>query len=99
MRLSALWATVSLAAQSIMGCSPVDVSQAGVVEEMVVGFQERAEWCSRLELSSLRVCDLVLGPVDDRVHLVAWLEEVVMSPPLKRTVSPNQEHYEVPLPK
>jgi hypothetical protein len=39
MRLSALWATVSLAAQSIMGCSPVDVSQAGVVEEMLSGFR------------------------------------------------------------
>jgi hypothetical protein len=40
MRLSALWAAVSLAAQSILGCLPVDPSQVGVVEEMVSRFQE-----------------------------------------------------------
>jgi hypothetical protein len=45
------------------------------VREMVARFQERAEWCSHLKTSSSRVCDLVLGLADDRVHLVACLEE------------------------
>jgi hypothetical protein len=43
----------------------------------LLGSRERAERCLCLETSSSRVCDLVLGPVDDRVHLVARLEEVV----------------------
>jgi hypothetical protein len=42
---------------------------------MVAMFQEREMWCSHLETSGLRVCDLVLGLVDDQVHLVARLEE------------------------
>jgi hypothetical protein len=50
---------------------------AGVVGEMVVRFQERAEWCSRIKASGSRVCDLVLGPVDGRAHPVARLEEAV----------------------
>jgi hypothetical protein len=74
-RLSALWAAVSLASQSILGRLPVDVSQPGVVGEMVTKFRERAEWCSCLETSGSEVCDLVLGLTDGRVHLVAHLEE------------------------
>jgi hypothetical protein len=54
----------------------IDVSQVGVVREMAASFHERAEWCSRLETSGSRVCDLVLGPMDGRVHLAARLEEV-----------------------
>jgi hypothetical protein len=75
MRHSVLWVVVSLAAQSILGRSPIDVSHEVVVGKMVVRFQEQAEWCSYLKTSGLRVCDLVIGPVDDRVHLVAHLEE------------------------
>jgi hypothetical protein len=67
---------VSPAAQPILGCLPANVSSAGVVGEMVTRFQERAEWCSRLKTFDLKVCDLVLGSVDDRVLLVARLEEV-----------------------
>jgi hypothetical protein len=37
-RLYALWAAVSLAAQSILGRLPIDVSQTGVVGEMVSRF-------------------------------------------------------------
>jgi hypothetical protein len=44
---------------------------------MVARFQERAKWCSRLETFGLRVYDLVLGPANGRVQLVAYLEEVV----------------------
>ena len=64
------------AAQSIRGCLPIDVSQAGVVGEMVARFWERAEWCSCLKISGSEVCDLVLGPVDGELHFVARLEEV-----------------------
>jgi hypothetical protein len=73
-RLSALWVAVSLAAQSILRCLLIDVSQAGVVGEMVVQFWERAEWCSLLDAASLEVCDLVLGPVDGQAHLAIYLE-------------------------
>jgi hypothetical protein len=76
MQVSALWAVVSLATQSILGCLPIDVSEVGVVGDMVARFQERAEWCSCLETSSSRVCDLFLMPADGRVHLVARLGEV-----------------------
>jgi hypothetical protein len=55
----------------------INVFQAGVVGEMVARFQERAKWCSRLETSGSRVYDLVLGPANGRVQLVAYLEEVV----------------------
>jgi hypothetical protein len=61
--------------QSILGLLPIDVSQVGVVGKMVSRFQERAEWCSCLETSGSRVYDLVLGPTDGRVHLVACLGE------------------------
>jgi hypothetical protein len=40
MRLFTLRAAMSLAAQFILGCLPVDISQAGVVGEMVARFQE-----------------------------------------------------------
>jgi hypothetical protein len=39
MQLPALWAAVSLASQSILECSPIDVSQADVMGEMVARFQ------------------------------------------------------------
>jgi hypothetical protein len=42
---------------------------------MIIQFQERAEWWSRLEATSLEVCDLVLVPVDGQAHRVARLEE------------------------
>jgi hypothetical protein len=74
-QLSTLWAAVSLATQSILGHLLVDVSQAGVVGEMATSFQEWAEWCSHLETSGSRVCDLVLGPTDGQAHLVACREK------------------------
>jgi hypothetical protein len=74
-RLFALWVVVSLAAQSILRHLPSDVSQAGVVGEIVVQFWERADWCSRLEDGGLEVYDLVLGPASDQTCLVACLEE------------------------
>jgi hypothetical protein len=76
-RLFALWVAVSLAAQSILRHLPSDVSQAGVVGEIVVQFWERADWRSRLEDGGLEVYDLVLGPVSDQTCLVACLEEAV----------------------
>jgi hypothetical protein len=40
MRLSALWAAMSLADQSILGQFPINAPQAGVVGEMVAKFKE-----------------------------------------------------------
>jgi hypothetical protein len=74
-QLSTLWAAVSLAALSILGRLPIDASQTGVVGELVARFQERAEWCSRLEAFDSRVCDLVLGQTNGRTYLVAHTEE------------------------
>jgi hypothetical protein len=66
---------VSLAAQSILGRLPIDVSQASVAGDIVVQFWERADWCSCLEAASLEVYVLVLGPASDQICLVACLEE------------------------
>jgi hypothetical protein len=76
MWLSAHWVAVSPAAHSILGCLPVDISQVGVVGDMVIRFQVQGEWCSHLEASSFEVCDLVLWPMDGQTYLVAHLEEV-----------------------
>jgi hypothetical protein len=78
MRISMLWAVVSLAAQSMLERLSIDASQAGAVSEMVPRFDERGEWCSRLETSGSRVCNLILAPADSPVPLVAHLEEDVM---------------------
>jgi hypothetical protein len=77
MRLSDIWAVVSLVAQSILDRLPVDASQSGVVGLMVARFQEQAKWCSHLEASDSMVRDHVLRPTDDRAYLVTLLEEVV----------------------
>jgi hypothetical protein len=34
-------------------------------------------WCLHVEDSSLRVCDLILGPADNRVQSIVRMEEVV----------------------
>jgi hypothetical protein len=45
------------------------------VGEMLSQFWERLEWCPHLETSGSKVYDIILGPADGRVHLVARLEE------------------------
>jgi hypothetical protein len=77
MRLSMLSVVMTLAAQSMPGCLPVNVSHAGVVGEMVAKFQEQTKWCSCLKTFGLRVCNLVLRSADDRVHQVTRLEEAI----------------------
>jgi hypothetical protein len=74
-QLSALWAAVSLAAQSILRHLAIDVPQAGVVGEMVVRFWEQASWCSCLRAAGREICDLVLILVGDQTCLVTCLEE------------------------
>jgi hypothetical protein len=73
--LSALWAVVSLAAQSILERLPVDAPQAGVVGDIVVWSRERVDWYSRLEAAGQEICDLVLGLAGDQTRLIAHLEE------------------------
>jgi hypothetical protein len=77
MRLAVLWAVVSSAAQSMLGRLPTKVFQADVVGEMAVKFRDQVEQCSRLEDSGSRICDLILGPTDDRVSLAVCLEEAI----------------------
>jgi hypothetical protein len=45
--------------------------------EIVARFEERGEWCSHLETSGSRVCDIILGLADGQVPMVAHLEEAV----------------------
>jgi hypothetical protein len=66
---------VSLAAQSLMGRLAIEVFQEDVVGEMAAKFWKKAERCSCLETSSSRVYDLILWPVNDRVHLAVRLDE------------------------
>jgi hypothetical protein len=47
------------------------------VGKMVARFAERGEWCSHLESSGSRVCDLILVLADGQVALVTRLEEAV----------------------
>jgi hypothetical protein len=49
----------------MLGRLLVEVLQVDVVEEMVAKFWEQANWCSRLKISSSRVCDLIFGPACD----------------------------------
>jgi hypothetical protein len=56
-------------------CLLIDAFHVGVVGETVARFQERAEWCLRLDASDSSVDDLFLWPTDGRAHLVAHLEE------------------------
>jgi hypothetical protein len=66
---------VSLAAQSLLGRLAIEVFQEDVVGEMAAKFWKKAERCSCLETSSSRVYDLILWPVNDRVHLAVRLDE------------------------
>jgi hypothetical protein len=65
-------------AQSVLGHLPTEVRQADVMREIVVKFWEQAEWCLRLDTLGWRICGLILGSTDDRVHLAICLEEAAM---------------------
>jgi hypothetical protein len=67
---------VPLAAQSILRRLPIDTPHSGVVGEIVVRFQERADWCSHLKAIDREIYDLVLRPARNQTLLVACLEEV-----------------------
>jgi hypothetical protein len=68
---------VSFATQSVIGHSPTEAFQADVVGEMLTEFQEQAEWYLCLENSDTRVCDLIRGPLFNRVWLTDHPEEAV----------------------
>jgi hypothetical protein len=42
---------------------------------MLAKFREQVEWCLCLKDSGLRVCDLILGPTNNRVRPTVCLEE------------------------
>jgi hypothetical protein len=45
------------------------------MREIVGKFREQAEWCLHLDILGWRICGLILGSTDDRVHLAICLEE------------------------
>jgi hypothetical protein len=59
----------------VLGRSPSNAFWVEVLEELVTEFKEQAEWCSHLEYSGLRVCDLILVPSTDQVRLANCLEQ------------------------
>jgi hypothetical protein len=64
------------------GTLPVDAPQVGIIWEVVVRFQERADLCSRLEAAGQESCNLVLGPAGNPNILVVYLEEAAGPPGL-----------------
>jgi hypothetical protein len=40
-----------------------------VVDKLAIEFQKQEKWCSRLEKSDARVCDMILGPPFGRIRL------------------------------
>jgi hypothetical protein len=73
----ALWVAISLIAQSVHGCFPIEAFQVDIVGKMLAKFQEQAEQCLYLKNSGSRVYDLILGLADDQVHPTFCLEEIV----------------------
>jgi IMP dehydrogenase/GMP reductase len=61
----------------MLGHSPTEAFQVDVVGEMLTEFQEQAGRRLRLDNSSMRIYDLILGSADDQVQLAKRLEEVV----------------------
>jgi hypothetical protein len=47
--------------ESALGRSLDETFLVEVVDELVAKFQKIEEWCSRLEMPGVRICDLLLG--------------------------------------
>jgi hypothetical protein len=73
--LAVLWAAVSSAAESTLGCSPNEIFHVKVVGELIAEFQRLEERRSWLEWPVARICDLLLGPPPGWVRLVDRLDE------------------------
>jgi hypothetical protein len=70
-----LHATVSSAAESMLGHSPSDTFCVEVLGELAAEFQKMEDRCSRLEWPVMRICDLLLRPPIGRARLVDRLDE------------------------
>jgi hypothetical protein len=57
---------VSSAVEFVLERSPTEALQVEVVDELVDKFEKQEERRSRLEKTSVRVCDLILGPPSGR---------------------------------
>jgi hypothetical protein len=73
--LVVLHATVSSAAESMLGHSPSDTFCVEVLGELAAEFQKMEDRCSRLEWPVMRICDLLLGPPIGWARLVDRLDE------------------------
>jgi hypothetical protein len=57
---------VSSAVEFVLEHSPTEALRVEVVDELVDKFEKQEERRSRLEKTSVRVCDLILGPPSGR---------------------------------
>jgi hypothetical protein len=57
---------VSSAVEFVLERSPTEALRVEVVDELVDKFEKQEERRSRLEKTSVRVCDLILGPPSGR---------------------------------
>jgi hypothetical protein len=57
---------VSSTVEFVLERSPTEALQVEVVDELVDKFEKQEERRSRLEKTSVRVCDLILGPPSGR---------------------------------
>jgi hypothetical protein len=57
-----LQVVVSSVVDCVLRRSPTETLRVDIVNEMVVVFQKQEEQRSHLKKSSVRVCDLILGP-------------------------------------
>jgi hypothetical protein len=73
--LAALQAVVSSATKLALGHSLDETFWVEVVGELVGEFRRLEELCSRLERSSVRICDLLLGPPFGRARWADRLDE------------------------
>jgi hypothetical protein len=73
--LAMLLVVVSSTMQSTLRCSPDETFQVEVVGKLVAKFWRLWEWCSRLELPSVRICDLLLGLLLNQARLANSLDE------------------------
>jgi hypothetical protein len=73
--LTMLRAVVSSAVESVLGHSLDKIFHVEVVGELVAEFQRLEERHSRLERPTMRICDLLLGPLPSRAQLANHLDE------------------------
>jgi hypothetical protein len=73
--IAALWVAVSSATESVLGHSPGDTFRVDVMDKLAAELQKMEDQRSRLEWPTMRVSNLLLGPLLGRARLVDHLDE------------------------